>query len=139
MISYREISNPGPVLAESEVKNRLQALIIDDETDICYLLKGILKHKNIEAAYASTLAEGQYLLENSKPEVIFLDNHLPDGYGIDHIRQLKKQYSFSKIVMITAHDTTTDREKAYREGVDFFIGKPFTRDMVLATLDKIFD
>lgn len=119
------------------VKNSLQAIIIDDETDICYLLKGILRYKNIEAGYASTLAEGQHLLEDNTPAVIFLDNHLPDGYGIDHIRQLKKQYPLSKIVMITAHDTPTDREKAYREGVDFFIGKPFTRDIVLKTLEKI--
>lgn len=118
-------------------QNKPQALIIDDETDICYLLKGILKHQNIEAAYATSLSEGEQLLQQYKPSVIFLDNHLPDGFGIDHIRYFKKEYPFSKIVMITAHDTSSDREKAYREGVDFFIGKPFTRDIIIKTLEKI--
>ena len=122
---------------ENDVQNKPQALIIDDETDICYLLKGILRHKNIEAAYATSLAAGEQLLQQYSPAVIFLDNHLPDGFGIDHVSHFKKEYPFSKIVMITAHDTSSDREKAYKEGVDFFIGKPFTRDIIIKTLEKI--
>jgi DNA-binding response OmpR family regulator len=136
VISYKEIINPGQTLMERNGQNKPQALIIDDETDICYLLKGILRHKNIEAAYATTLAEGELLLHQYNPTVIFLDNHLPDGFGIDHIRHFKKDYPFSKIIMLTAHDTSSDREKAYREGVDFFIGKPFTRDIIIKTLEK---
>lgn len=122
---------------EKGLQNKPQALIIDDETDICYLLKGILKFKNIDAAYAATIAEGEQYLQHNDPAVIFLDNHLPDGFGIDHIRHFKQEYPFSKIVMITAHDTSSDREKAYREGVDFFIGKPFTRDIIIKTLERI--
>lgn len=114
-----------------------QALIIDDETDICYLLKGILKQKNIDAEYAATIAEGEQLLQKSDPAIIFLDNHLPDGFGMDHIRHFKNDYPSSKIVMITAHDTSSDRERAYNEGVDYFIGKPFTRDIIIKTLDRI--
>lgn len=136
-MSYNEILYPGPTLMEKDVQNKPQALIIDDETDICYLLKGILKYKNIDASYAATIAEGEQFLQKNDPAVIFLDNHLPDGFGIDHIRHFKQVYPFSKIVMITAHDTFSDREKAYREGVDFFIGKPFTRDIIIKTLDKI--
>jgi DNA-binding response OmpR family regulator len=122
---------------EKNGQNKPQALIIDDETDICYLLKGILRYKNIEAAYATSLAEGEQLLKQITPEVIFLDNHLPDGFGIDHIRRFKQECPASKIVMITAYDTSNDREKAYSEGVDFFIGKPFTRDIIIKTLEKI--
>ena len=122
---------------DNDVQNKPQALIIDDETDICYLLKGILKYKNVDATYAATIAEGEQFLQHNDPAVIFLDNHLPDGFGMDHIRHFKKDYPLSKIVMITAHDTTSDREKAYREGVDFFIGKPFTRDIIIKTLERI--
>lgn len=128
--------NTSSVLLGKEIKNTPQALIIDDETDICYLLKGILKHKNIDAAYVSTLAEGRQYLTGHDPSIIFIDNHLPDGYGIEQVRQLKAQYPDCKIVMITAHDTTGDRELAYREGVDFFIGKPFTRDIIFKTVER---
>lgn len=122
---------------EYGVKTNPQALIIDDETDICFLLKGILKHKNIDAAYASSLAEGEQYLRQHDPAVIFLDNHLPDGFGIDHIRHFKNEYPLSKIIMITAHDTWADRQKAYSEGVDLFIGKPFTRDIILKAVEKV--
>ncbi len=116
---------------------KLQALIIDDEVDICYLLKGMLRQKNIDASYVTTLADAEAHLQKNDPPVIFLDNHLSDGMGIDHIARIKKEHPASCIIMITAHDTSTDREIAYKEGVDFFIGKPFTRDMILKTIEKI--
>jgi DNA-binding response OmpR family regulator len=116
---------------------KLQALIIDDEVDICYLLKGMLRQKNIDASYVTTLADAEAHLKKNDPPVIFLDNHLSDGMGIDHIARIKKEHPASCIIMITAHDTSTDREIAYKEGVDFFIGKPFTREMILRTIEKI--
>ena len=121
----------------NQPKNKLQALIIDDEADICYLLKSILNQKDFDTSYANTLSEGEKYLMQNNPVVIFLDNHLPDGFGIDSIRHFKKDYPSCKIVMLTAHDTNTDREKAYHEGVDFFIGKPFTRDIINKTIEKI--
>jgi two-component system OmpR family response regulator len=120
-----------------EEKNKPQALIIDDEVDICYLLKGILRYKNIEADYVTSLEAAKKLVTQQDPPVIFLDNHLKDGFGLDHISYFKNKYPNSKLVMITAHDTALDRDKAYKAGADFFIGKPFTRDIILKTIEKI--
>ena len=120
-----------------EVKKRPAVLIIDDEVDICYLLKGIMRLRNIEANYVTSLAEAEIQLQKTDPSVIFLDNHLSDGMGMDYIRRFKKEHPSTSIVMITAHDTPGDREKAYREGVDFFIGKPFSREIILKTLEQI--
>jgi|SRR5690606_29108103 len=124
-------------LSGKGTKNIKQALIIDDETDICYLLKGLLRHKNIDADYVNSLEEGRQFLTRHNPDIIFIDNHLPDGYGIDHIRSLRSSNPDSKIVMITAHDTTTDRDQAYEAGVDVFIGKPFSRDIIYKTVEKL--
>jgi len=138
VISYSAIVNPACVNAMLENPNKkLQALIIDDEVDICYLLKGMLRQKNIDASYVTTLADAEAHLQKNDPPVIFLDNHLSDGMGIDHIARIKKEHPASFIIMITAHDTSIDREIAYKEGVDFFIGKPFTREMILKTIEKI--
>jgi DNA-binding NtrC family response regulator len=114
-----------------------QVLIIDDEADVCYLLKGILKQKNIDAAYVNTLADGEDAIEKYAPPVIFLDNHLPDGFGMDYVSTFKKDHPESKIVMLTAHDNFSDRERAYKEGVDFFIGKPFTKEIILKTIERL--
>jgi two-component system, OmpR family, response regulator len=113
-----------------------QALIIDDEVDICYLLRSILRQKSIQADYVTSLTEAKKVLADIDPPLIFLDNHLSDGIGINYIRQLKKEHPFSKIVMITAHDTSSDRERAYNEGVDYFISKPFTRDIIFKTIEN---
>ena len=108
----------------------LTALIIDDEIDICYLLSGILKQKNCYTNYVNNLAEATIELQTNSPLIVFLDNHLPDGLGINFVDHIKKNYPQIKIVMITAYDTSEDRQEAIKKGVDIFIGKPFTKDEI---------
>ena len=115
----------------------LKVLIIDDETDICYLLSTLLKQKNLDADYVNTLSDAAMALKKEIPEIIFLDNHLPDGLGTNFIEYIKLRYPTSKIIMITAHDTDADRQRALREGADYFIGKPFTRDIVYKAVDQV--
>ena len=115
----------------------LKVLIIDDETDICYLLSALLKKLNIQSSFVHTIAEARLELQTDSPAVIFLDNHLPDGMGVDFIQYIKEHLPDTKIAMITAYDTASDREKALKEGADFFIGKPFSRDTIYQILDSL--
>ena len=115
----------------------LKVLIIDDETDICYLLSTLLKQKNLETEYVNTLSDATLALRKEAPEIIFLDNHLPDGLGMNYIEYIKNNYPSSKIVMITAHDTAADRSKALSEGADYFISKPFTREVIYRTVEQL--
>lgn len=117
--------------------NHLDVLIIDDEQDICFLLGSVLKNRNIVSKYVNSLQDAANILEQNEPEVIFLDNHLPDGLGVNFISFIKRFHPLSKIVMITAHDTITDKLKAYKEGVDYFIGKPFSKESVNSVMEKI--
>jgi DNA-binding NtrC family response regulator len=114
-----------------------KVLIIDDEIDICYLLSGILKHKDLQPNYVNSLSDAVSALEKEKPSIVFLDNHLPDGMGMDFIGHIKKNCPDTKIVMITAYDTSADRSKAIELGVDKFIGKPFTRDIIYQTVEQL--
>ena len=56
--------------------NDLKVLIIDDETDICYLLSTLLKQKNLDAEYVNTLSDAALALKKETPEIIFLDNQI---------------------------------------------------------------
>jgi two-component system, OmpR family, response regulator len=114
-----------------------KVLIIDDESDICYLLSTLLKQKNFDTAFVNSLTEAQSALPEVKPAVIFLDNHLPDGLGLNFIGHIRQVAPSTKIIMITAHDTQTDRQRAINEGVDYFIGKPFTRDIIYKAVDDV--
>ncbi|MBS1742655.1 MAG: response regulator [Bacteroidetes bacterium] len=115
----------------------MKVLIIDDETDICYLLSTLLKQKNLDAEYVNTLSEAAVALKKDTPGIIFLDNHLPDGLGMNFIEYIKLHYPASKIIMITAHDTDADRQRALKGGADYFIGKPFTKDIVYKAVDQV--
>jgi two-component system, OmpR family, response regulator len=113
------------------------ALVVDDEKDICYLLNNILKQKNISVSLAGSLAEAKKVTQTTQPSIVFLDNHLPDGLGLEYIRTLKETIPGTRVVMITAHDNATDKEKAFREGADFFISKPFTKDNIYHTIEQL--
>ncbi len=115
----------------------LKVLIVDDELDICYLLGGILKQKKLKTSYVNTLSDAENAIKNDPPEILFLDNHLPDGFGLDFISYVKATAPTTKIIMITAHDSAAERNRAYSEGVDFFISKPFNRDIIYSTIDKL--
>lgn len=119
------------------MEDRLTALVVDDEKDVCFLLTGILKNRNLHASCVHSVAEARKALLNENPFIVFLDNHLPDGFGINFIDEIKELKPTARIVMITAHDTTTDKEKAYLKGVDHFIGKPFTRENIFDAIDNL--
>jgi len=120
-----------------QINNILKALIIDDETDICYLLSKLLKQENLETTYVNTLSDATLALNTNHPEIIFLDNHLPDGLGLNFLKFIKGCCPETKIVMITAHDMTADKQRAISEGADSFIGKPFTRSIIHSTVEKL--
>lgn len=122
---------------ERQLNNSAKVLIVDDEVDICLLLSGILKKKNLQPSWANSIKEADKALAARQPAIVFLDNNLPDGYGIDHILDIKREHPSVKVVMITANDTPNDREKAFRYGADFFIGKPFNRETVYQALDNL--
>ena len=114
---------------------RKRALIVDDETDICYLLSNILKQKNIQAAFAGSLAEADSMLQSSTFfYYVFLDNHLPDGLGINQIKRWKEKFPFIHLIMITAHDSYEERKKASKDGADDFISKPFSKEIILNSI-----
>jgi len=114
------------------------ALIIDDESDICFLLSNILRNNNLQVQFVNSINEGKSYLKENTPQLLFLDNHLPDGYGIDFISYVKKEHADIKIVMVTAHDTPEDRRKALQEGVDVFISKPFSASEIKRAIQQVY-
>ena len=114
-----------------------QVLIVDDEIDICYLLSVIIKQRNLVPTYVHTLADAISNLNTKTPSILFLDNHLPDGLGVEFIRHVKINHPGVTIILITAYDSVADKKLALSEGADFFIGKPFTKVIVNEVLNKI--
>ena len=113
----------------------VKILIVDDEVDICYFLSRNLAKREFNVSYVHTLRDAETQLQQEKPAIVLLDNHLPDGFGINYVTKIKSKYPDVKIIMITAHDSPQDRSKAYSNGIDFFLSKPFT----ITEVNKIID
>src|SRR6185437_4676234 len=114
-----------------------KVLIVDDELDICYLLSGMLKQRNFVTGFVNTLSDAANALQTDTPSLLFLDNHLPDGFGLDFIPYIKKNYPEVKVIMITAHDGSVERRQAYEGGVDLFVAKPLNRKLINDAIDKL--
>ena len=128
--------DPGPMNFERNKTERKRALIVDDETDICYLLSSILKQKNIQTSFAGSIEEADRMLQSSDPYFVFLDNHLPDGLGINQIKRWKEKFPLVHFIMITAHDSGEEKRKAKSDGAEAFIGKPFSREIILRAIGE---
>ena len=126
--------DPAPETKSNEQK-KLKALIVDDEADICYLLSHILKQKNIQTTTAGSVAEADKMLQSSNGfYYVFLDNHLPDGLGINQIKRWKQKFPLVHFIMISAHDSYEEKRKARSDGADSFISKPFSREVILKSI-----
>jgi len=110
---------------ERNEKN-INALIIDDDIDTCILLSRILVENRIKSLSVNTLHDAESLFESVSPELIFIDNKLPDGYGLNFLSYIREKFPNALIVMITAHSSEFNRRTALLNGAEYFIEKPFT-------------
>jgi two-component system OmpR family response regulator len=116
------------------VENYKRALIIDDDDDLCQMLKTILSNTFDIVQYTHNLEMGKKLLSHSTPDVVFLDNNLPDGQGLSLIKYIKENLSSTAVILITAMGNS--REKAIEYGADVFLEKPLTYSSIFNALDK---
>ena len=115
----------------------LNAMIVEDEKELCLLLSLVLIQKNLNPSCAYTIAEAKKNIEKINPFVLFLDNRLPDGFGIDFISVVKHDFPSTKIIMMTAHNSLQDIQNAMNSGADYFISKPFNSTIIKNTIDLL--
>ncbi|AFL75440.1 sigma-54-dependent transcriptional regulator [Thiocystis violascens] len=104
--------------------NKAQALVVDDEADLLELLKITLARMDVQAVTALTLAEARRHLERGQFDLCLTDMNLPDGSGIDLIRQIGEQYPQIPVAMITAHGSMESAVAAMKAGAFDFVSKP---------------
>lgn len=99
-------------------------LIVDDETDLCQLLKAMLTSNGHQVELAHTLEDGMDKVASARHDFIFLDNNLPDGFGLNYIDQLKETNPDGKLVFMTAMSNL--KKDSLEKGVDYFLDKPIS-------------
>jgi two-component SAPR family response regulator len=88
---------------ENQATSGKRVLIIDDETDFCLLMKNYFVRRNYEVHISHTLEEGMKNLVIIKPDIIFLDNNLPDGLGWEKTEYISQHFPNTRINLISAY------------------------------------
>lgn len=111
------------------------ALIIDDEVDLCMLLSLQLRSLGIANEYVNSISEAKEKFKNNRFGIVFLDLSLKDGTGYDMLEYISRFPKNQKVIVISAYDH--ERGKALEHGADFFLPKPFTKKKVAQLIDSI--
>jgi len=85
-----------------------RVLIVDDEVDLCMLIKNYLSRRNYDVYAAHTLSDGIKKLESLSPDVLLLDNNLPDGMGWKEAENIHRKFPNMNITLISAYQTSKD-------------------------------
>ncbi len=111
-------------------------LIIDDEQDICFLLKRQLRVNQYIVQDASNLTEGYIKFKEFEPDVLILDINLPDGNGAENAYKFKELYKNASIILISA-DNDQLNNKFTNYNANAFLKKPFTIDQLIYKIEKV--
>ena len=103
-----------------------QALIIDDERDICELVEMTLDQQGVESDSVYSIKEAIKKLKTKSFNVIFCDVRLPDGDGLDLLSHINKHYPGTPVCIMTAHGSMDMAIRALKLGAFDFINKPFS-------------
>ena len=106
-------------------------MIVDDEPNIGRSLRLILEGEGYRVTVCESAAAFRAERRRGRADVYLLDVRLPDGSGIDELRELKQEDDRSAAVMISGHGTIRDAVEATRIGAFDFLEKPLARDRVL--------
>jgi signal transduction histidine kinase len=123
-------------------------LVIDDEQGIRDGTRRILQSFRVDYPFmdeqidfqvleAGTGAEGIEIIDKEQPEILLLDNKLPDIQGVEVLEYVKKKQYDIVVVMITSYASLELAVKATRDGAFDFIPKPFTPQEIRASIENI--
>lgn len=98
-------------------------LVIDDEEDFGLLMRNYFTKKNYEVFLAHSIADGLKILEEERPDFIFLDNNLPDGLGWGKTEFILMNYPQTQLNLISALDVPKTSSSSFR-----ILHKPFMTD-----------
>ncbi len=114
-------------------------LIIDDEPTIRMLLSRILELEGYEVLKAKDRVTALYTLKKQEVQVVLCDVFLPDGNGVDMVRELQVLAPAAKIILLTAHGNIPDGVQAIKNGAFDYIVKGDDNRKIIPIVSRAMD
>lgn len=131
-----EENKTGIDLDRISTTDRTRVMIIDDEPDTVTLLKMIYQRDGYDVSGAASGSEALEKLQTIKPDLILLDLMMPEMDGWETFNHLR-QFTDSPVIVISALGHSEQVVKALKMGVDDYVTKPFSQDIVLARSEAV--
>ena len=135
----KDAEKPTDVRLKAErKKNMNKVLIIDDDKELCALMKKCVEQENLTAVVAGGGIEGLHILEETKDtcSLIILDIMMPDLDGFQVLQQVR-QTSNVPVLMLTAKSGEEDKVSGLRMGADDYLTKPFSINELMARVNSL--
>jgi len=111
-------------------------LLVEDNEKLSDGNRRVLEAEGYEVLTALTIAEARERLSNFTPDIILLDIGLPDGNGLDFLKEFR-QKSGIPVLMLTGYSETADIVKGFKGGCDDYLTKPYTFAELLVRLQRL--
>lgn len=110
----------------------MRILIVEDEERVARFVEKGFKENAYSAQVAGSCREAMDLLSEGEFDLIVLDLGLPDGDGLDLLREWRQCGYNEPVVILSARDSVADRVSGLNIGADDYLPKPFAFDELLA-------
>ena len=114
-------------------------LVVDDEENIGRSLRMILERERYQVNAVHSAAALRSFPDKGRIDLFLMDVRLPDGNGVDLLRELQDSEITAPVVMISGHATIADAVAATRAGAFDFLEKPLGRDRVMVAVKNALD
>src|SRR6201997_2611563 len=115
----------------------MRLLIVEDNEELAELLAKGLKTAGYEADVLSTVEEARAVLATTFYAALILDLGLPDGDGLELLRELRQRDNPIPVLVLTARGGLNDRVTGLRSGADDYLVKPFALEELVARLQAL--
>ena len=111
-------------------------LVIDDDSTLRQNCLDLLAPRGYRTLGAATVGEGLRMFDERRPAAVLLDLKLPDGTGLDVLRELQRRSPVTPVVVISGYGSLPDAVEAMRLGAAEYLEKPVARERLYDVLAK---
>jgi twitching motility two-component system response regulator PilG len=137
-MSEEHVTNGSGTMKDHSENSGLRILIVDDSATIRRSAESMLTGEGYDVVTAENGFEALSKVARHNPDLIFVDIMMPrlDGYQTCAIIKNNAQYRSTPVVMLTSKDGLFDQARGRVVGSDLYLTKPFTKEELLAAVQK---
>lgn len=110
-------------------------LLLEDDAALGQGIRYALENDGVQVVLCTALAQAQGILPGRDFDLLILDVNLPDGSGLDLLRDVRRRHSRVPVILLTANDLETDIVVGLESGADDYITKPFSLAVLRARVN----